>query len=83
MALEIVAGDLVRVYVDFAAGADMLAAGEVDAQFQCPIPNRVMNELSERVHLRVLPMIRALDAALKSMPHDPLHNDAKRLVSWR
>lgn len=71
LALGIVAGDLERVYVDFAAGADMLAAGEVDAQFQCPIPNRVMNELSERVHLRVLTYDPAhLDAALKSMPHD-------------
>ncbi len=70
-ALGIVAGDLERVYVDFAAGADLLAAGEVDAQFQCPIPNRVMNELSERVHLRVLTYDPAhLDAALKSMPHD-------------
>ncbi len=71
LALGIVAGDLERVYVDFAAGADLLAAGEVDAQFQCPIPNRVMNELSERVHLRVLTYDPAhLDAALKSMPHD-------------
>jgi TRAP-type uncharacterized transport system substrate-binding protein len=32
-----------------------LAAGEVDAQFQCPIPNAVMTELSERVAVRVLP----------------------------
>lgn len=71
LALGIVAGDLERVYVDFAVGADMLAAGEVDAQFQCPIPNRVMNELSERVHLRVLTYDPVhLDAALKSMPHD-------------
>jgi uncharacterized protein len=70
-ALGIGAGDLERVYVDFAGGADMLAAGEVDAQFQCPIPNRVMNELSERVHLRVLTYDPAdLDAALKSIPHD-------------
>jgi uncharacterized protein len=71
LALGIGAGDLERVHVDFAAGADMLAAGEVDAQFQCPIPNRVMNELSERVHLRVLTYDPAdLDAALKSIPHD-------------
>jgi uncharacterized protein len=70
-ALGIGAGDLVRVYVDFAGGADMLAAGEVDAQFQCPIPNRVMTELSERVCLRVLVYEPAhLDAALKSIPHD-------------
>jgi uncharacterized protein len=70
-ALGIGAGDLVRVYVDFASGAHMLAAGEVDAQFQCPIPNRVMTELSERVCLRVLAYEPAhLDAALKSIPHD-------------
>ncbi len=71
LALGIGAGDLERVYVDFAGGADMLAAGEVNAQFQCPIPNRVINELSERVHLRVLTYDPAdLDAALKSIPHD-------------
>src|SRR5262245_56359630 len=70
-ALGIGAGDLERVYVDFAGGADMLAAGAVDAQFHCPIPNRVMNELSERVRLRVLTYDPAdLDAALKSIPHD-------------
>jgi TRAP-type uncharacterized transport system substrate-binding protein len=43
------------VYLDFAAGADALALGEVDAQFQCPIPNKVMTELSERIAVRVLP----------------------------
>jgi TRAP transporter TAXI family solute receptor len=47
--------DFTPVYHDFAAGADALAAGEVDAQFQCPIPNKVMTELSERVAVRVLP----------------------------
>ena len=40
--------DFTPVYHDFAAGAEALAAGEVDAQFQCPIPNKVMTELSER-----------------------------------
>jgi TRAP transporter TAXI family solute receptor len=70
-ALGIGAGDLERVYVDFASGAEMLAAGEVDAQFQCPIPNRVITELSERVFLRVLTYDPGqLDAALKSIPHD-------------
>src|SRR6266702_708174 len=43
------------VYLDFAAGADALAAGEVDAQFQCPIPNKVMTDLAARVALRVIP----------------------------
>ncbi len=28
--------------------------GEVDAQFQCPIPNQVMTELSQRTDIRVL-----------------------------
>lgn len=70
-ALGIGAGDLERVHVDFASGADMLAAGVVDAQFQCPIPNRVITELSERVLLRVLTYDPGqLDAALKSIPHD-------------
>jgi TRAP transporter TAXI family solute receptor len=43
------------VYLDFENGADALARGEVDAQFQCPIPNKVMTELSERADIRVLP----------------------------
>jgi uncharacterized protein len=47
--------DFTPVYLDFAAGADALALGEVDAQFQCPIPNKVMTDLSERIAVRVLP----------------------------
>jgi TRAP transporter TAXI family solute receptor len=43
------------VYLDFAAGAQALARGEVDVQFQCPIPNKVMTDLSERADIRVLP----------------------------
>jgi TRAP transporter TAXI family solute receptor len=43
------------VYLDFAAGAQALAGGEVDAQFQCPIPNKVMTALSEVTDIRVLP----------------------------
>lgn len=42
------------VHLDFAAGAEALARGDVDAQLQCPIPNRVMTALAERVLLRVL-----------------------------
>ena len=42
-------------YLDFAAGGQALAAGVVDAQLQCPIPNSVMSELSERIDVRVLP----------------------------
>ena len=32
--------ELTPVYLDFAAGAEALAAGEIDAQFQCPSPMR-------------------------------------------
>src|SRR5262245_14550091 len=70
-ALGIGADDVSRIYVDFAEGAEMLASGEVDAQFQCPIPNRVMTELSERIRLRVLSYDPPhLEAALKSIPLD-------------
>ncbi len=47
--------DIVPCYLDFADGARALADGEVDVQFQCPIPNKVMSELADRVALRVLP----------------------------
>src|SRR5262245_55971018 len=47
--------DFTPVYLDFAAGADALVAGEGDAQLQCPIPNKVMTELSECTAVRVLP----------------------------
>jgi TRAP transporter TAXI family solute receptor len=47
--------DFAPVYHDLIAGAEALAAGEVDAQFQCPIPNKVMTELSERIDVRLLP----------------------------
>jgi len=43
------------LYLDFATGAQALARGEVDAQFQCPIPNKVMTELAARIDVRVLP----------------------------
>jgi uncharacterized protein len=52
-ALEI--GEVGPLHLDFAAGAEALAAGAADAQLQCPIPNQVMTALSERVALRVLP----------------------------
>jgi TRAP transporter TAXI family solute receptor len=70
-ALGIGPDDLERVYVNFAQGADMLATAKVDAQFQCPIPNRVMIELSERIAVRVLSYdSQHIDAALKSIPLD-------------
>jgi TRAP transporter TAXI family solute receptor len=53
-ALGLSFADFTPVYLDFAAGADALAAGEVDAQFQCPIPNQVMTDLAARIDLQVL-----------------------------
>lgn len=47
--------DFEPVYLGFADGAEALVTGAVDAQFQCPIPNRVMTNLSERADVRVLP----------------------------
>ena len=43
-----------QVHLNFLDGADALAAGEIDAQFQCPIPNKVMTALAERADIRVL-----------------------------
>ena len=42
------------VHLNFLDGANALASGEIDAQFQCPIPNKVMTELAERADIRVL-----------------------------
>jgi len=61
--------DFTPVYLDFAAGADALAAGEVDAQFQCPIPNQVMTDLAERVDLRVLGLRPAeIETVMRAVP---------------
>ncbi len=43
-----------QVHLNFLDGANALAEGEIDAQFQCPIPNRVMTELAERSDIQVL-----------------------------
>jgi TRAP transporter TAXI family solute receptor len=62
--------DFTPVYLDFAAGAEALARAEVDAQFQCPIPNKVMTDLAVRVDLRVLPYgVGDLDALIKAVPY--------------
>jgi uncharacterized protein len=62
--------DVVPVYLDFASGAQALAAGEVDAQFQCPIPNKVMTELAARVALRVVGYAPAeLERVLAAVPY--------------
>ncbi len=43
------------VFMSFAEGANALIAGEIDVQFQPPIPNRVMTDLSQRADVRVVP----------------------------
>jgi uncharacterized protein len=69
-ALDMSFYDFTPVYLDFAAGAAALAAGDVDAQFQCPIPNPVMTELAQRVALRVLPYEPGqLEAVLRAVPY--------------
>jgi len=68
-ALDMSFDDCVPAYLDFAAGADALARGEIDAQLQCPIPNAVMTALAERVDVRVLPYPPGdLDKVLGAVP---------------
>jgi TRAP transporter TAXI family solute receptor len=43
------------VHMSFVEGADALIAGRIDAQFQPPIPNKVMTDLSRRADVRVVP----------------------------
>lgn len=54
-ALGLTFGDFTPVFLDFESGGDALARGEADVQLQCPIPNKVMTALAQRVALRVLP----------------------------
>jgi TRAP transporter TAXI family solute receptor len=62
--------DFTPHYLDFAAGADALAAGEVDAQFQCPIPNKVMTDLAGRVDLQVIPYAAGqIETVVRAVPH--------------
>ena len=69
-ALGLSFADFTPVYLDFAAGADALAAGEVDAQFQCPIPNQVMTDLASRIDLRVLPYAPGqIETVMQAVPH--------------
>jgi TRAP transporter TAXI family solute receptor len=69
-ALSLSFSDFTPVYLDFAAGADALAAGEVDAQFQCPIPNPVMTDLAARIDLRVLPYAPGqIDTVMRAVPY--------------
>lgn len=41
-------------YLGFADGADALRHGEIDAQWQCPIPNPLMTQLANDTDIRVL-----------------------------
>jgi TRAP transporter TAXI family solute receptor len=69
-ALNLSFADFTPVYLDFAAGADALAAGEVDAQLQCPIPNQVMTDLANRIDVRVLPYAPGqIETVMRAVPH--------------
>lgn len=68
-ALGLSHADIVPVFLSFADGAEALAKGEIDAQLQCPIPNKVMTALDARVGLRVISYAPAqLDAILAKVP---------------
>lgn len=47
--------DVETHYLDLADGAQALARGDVDAQLQCPLPNKVMRDLTARTPVKVLP----------------------------
>ncbi|MPZ56268.1 MAG: TAXI family TRAP transporter solute-binding subunit [Rhizobiales bacterium] len=68
-ALGMAVTDVEPHYLDFVAGGQALSAGDIDAQLQCPIPNKVMTELSERIDVRVLPYSNGqLDTLLAAVP---------------
>ena len=46
--------DFTVSYHDFANGAEALAKGEIDAQLQCPIPNKVMTALDTSTDVEVI-----------------------------
>src|SRR5262249_1011547 len=57
------------VHMGFDEGADALIAGDIDAQFQPPIPNRVMMDLSQRADVRVVPYAPGqLEKVLENVP---------------
>lgn len=53
-ALGISFDEFTPVHLSFEDGGKALEAGEIDAQWQCPYPNAVMRDISERVDVRVL-----------------------------
>ena len=61
--------DITPLYLDYATGAEALRKGEIDAQLQCPIPNRVMTKLESEFDIRVLDYKPGgLEQALKLFP---------------
>lgn len=69
-ALGMAVSDVEPHYLDFAAGAQALAGGSIDAQLQCPIPNKVMTELSQTTEICVLPYpAGALEGVLAAVPY--------------
>lgn len=61
--------DFTPVYLSFEDGGAALAAGEIDAQWQCPYPNPVMRDISERLDVRVLDYDDGdLQAVLQNVP---------------
>lgn len=60
---------IMPAYLSFAEGAKALAAGEIDAQLQCPIPNKVMTALDAEIPLTIVRFPPAqLDAMLAKVP---------------
>jgi TRAP transporter TAXI family solute receptor len=53
--LQISFDSFTPVNMSFVDGADALIAGAIDAQFQPPIPNKVITDLSQRADVRVIP----------------------------
>jgi hypothetical protein len=53
-ALGIALDSFTPAYLGFAEGAEALVAGEIEAQFHPPIPNRVITDLSNRADIRVV-----------------------------
>jgi TRAP transporter TAXI family solute receptor len=62
------------VHAGFAEGAQQLIAGDIDAQFQPPIPNKVMTDLSQRADVRVVPY--APGQLEKVLAHVPFYRAA-------
>ena len=57
------------VNMGFAEGAGALISGSIDVQFQPPIPNRVMTELSQRADVRVIPYAQGqIEKILTAVP---------------